>query len=370
MKILPINKTAFYGRTVSYRSSAGSDGIKMLQGFYPDSTIEKTLGVSHKVPRNSVYFADPMEFVSNDMKYNVDYVVYDNEPAYPAIEDIGKNYLDKNRTNYREKFERVRDYFYRREMGGHANSNEAKYQQWQAAECIRLYDKAGDLRYKKETAEDELKDIQKEKLSICAGIANTRRELDAQMQLKCSVELHLKNLEKIREQGIFDDLFKLRAMTNEKVLYSVADARVKDALHKKQMREALENTAYYNEGIEAYPYDKIKWGKYTDTVRVYASIKEQMEKAYCIGPQIGNNCRHKTCINETIKAFEGILADNATLIDEMTSYIDELSGKINSFDEKVIQKESFIESCKEKLAPLFEELKAYYLKQGIKAVKK
>lgn len=370
MKILPINKTNFNGRTVSYPSNTGSDGIKMMQGFYPDSTIEKTLGVSHKVPKGSVYFADPMEFVSNDMKNNVDFVVYDNEPAYPAIEDIGKNYLDKNRTNYREKFERVRDYFYRREMGGHANTNEAKYQQWQAAECIRLYDKAGDLRYKKETTEDELKDIQKEKFSIRAGIANTRRELDAQIQLKRSVELHLKNLRKILEQGNSDSLFKSRAMTNEKVLYSAASARVNDDLHKRQMQKSLENTAYYNEGIEAYPYDKIKYGKYTGTVRVYTSIKEQMEKAYCIGPQIGRTGMHKNCINETIKAFEEILAENASLMDEMTSYIGELRGKINAFDEKVTQKESFIESCKEKLAPLFEELKAYYLKQGIKSVKR
>jgi len=109
--------------------------------YYPNSSIEKTLDTFHLNRTGKIYFADPMEQVSEKQKKEVDYVVYDNEPSYPNInEEVKKTYLTKTDENYRSRFEQIRDYFYRREMGGFANTDDAKKEQWKAAECIRIFD--------------------------------------------------------------------------------------------------------------------------------------------------------------------------------------------------------------------------------------
>ena len=371
MKILPVKNSVFKGKAVYYNAySMGVNGIKQMSEYHPDSAIEKVIDNRHSVPKDMVYFASPMEFVSNDLKSKFDYIVYDNEPSYPALEEIKKNYLEKNRTNYRKIFENIRDYYYRREMGGHASSNEAKYQQWQAAECIRLYDKAGDLRYKKETAEDEIKNMKSEKIHIMSGIASTKKELDSQKNIKRALELQIKNLRILLSPNAENEYNKVRAISNENALYSVIEARVVDTVHKRQMKESLEKTAYYNEGREAYPYDGLKYGKYADTVRIYSSVKQLMEMGYCLAIHKGISQKNNISITDTIARFEDILKESNQFIGELNGYIEELESKVTSLDSEIKNKTSFIEGCKEKLEPLFEEFQKYYLKQGIKVIKK
>lgn len=148
--------------------------------YHPNSSVEKTLDVYHNNKTGKIYYADPMEPVSDETKNNADYIVYDNEPAYPDVNnEISKNYFGTERVNYRTQFERIRDYFYRREQGGWADKAEAQYQQWQAAECIRLYDEAGDLRYRKETLEDKIKNLN-DKIKQTENSINLTNDLIAQ----------------------------------------------------------------------------------------------------------------------------------------------------------------------------------------------
>ena len=184
MKLSSINfANSFKGRTISYNSNNGENGLRGFPYFHKNSSVEKTLGSHHSNPKNIVYFADPLEPITDKIKDKVDFVVYDNEPSYPTLENVRRNYLENNRTNYRTQFEEIRDYYYRREMGGFAKVDEAKYQQWQASECIGLYDKAGDLRYKKEKAEDVIQELKSDRANIEAGITNTKQELEQQKEL-------------------------------------------------------------------------------------------------------------------------------------------------------------------------------------------
>ena len=57
-------------------------------------------------------------------------------------------------------------------------------------------------------------------------------------------------------------------------------------------------------------------------------------------------------------------------IKNMKEYIAALKTDVSSIDRKVAEKKSFIEDCKAKLIPLFDELKNFYAKQGIKVIKR
>lgn len=167
MKLSPVSitnfsKMSFKGHEEAYSYSKGVDSLKDSSYWHKNSSVDKTLGSYHLNQTGKAYYADPLEPISDAIRDRVDYIIYDNEPSYPKLRDIEKNYLGNNRTNYRDDFEEVRNYYYRREMGGFANIDEAKYQQWQAAECTGLYDRAGNARYRKETLEDEVANIDKD----------------------------------------------------------------------------------------------------------------------------------------------------------------------------------------------------------------
>ena len=168
MRITPIGQStpfvsrkslSFQGVTTDYQITKGKGDLKNNSYWHKNSSVEEAVGAFHKNYTGKAYFANPMEHVSDRIKDKVDYVVYDNEPKYPAIEEFKENYLGNLRKNLRDDIEEVREYYYRREMGGFANVEEAKYKQQVAAEVTGFYDRAGDARYRKESLEDSIKNI-------------------------------------------------------------------------------------------------------------------------------------------------------------------------------------------------------------------
>ena len=115
------------------------------------------------------------------------FVVFENEPEYPTMESISKIFFGKYNevpskngypTDFVKEFSYVKDYFYRLEMADLKELNRlyrnehkeysyhdltekiafyqdrinfAKYKQWEAAECINLYQHAGQLLEDKKT---------------------------------------------------------------------------------------------------------------------------------------------------------------------------------------------------------------------------
>lgn len=105
MKISPISSTLskpnFKGQfAYNYNEST----LKNNKLWQKNSSVEQTLGAYHVNKTSQAYFADPMEPISDAIKERADYIVYDNEPAYPEIDEVSKNYFGTQRKNYRDDF--------------------------------------------------------------------------------------------------------------------------------------------------------------------------------------------------------------------------------------------------------------------------
>jgi len=292
-------KASFKGRTVQY--IAERPYIQAMGGYYPNSSIERTLEKYHNNKTGKIYFADPMEPINDDLRKQVDYVVYDNEPAYPDVnEEVSKNYFGTERVNHRTQYERIRDYFYRREQAGWADKAEAQYQQWQAAECIRLYDKAGDLRYQKETLENEVRVANNK-------IAQTENSLDLTKSLIAEKEVQIKNL-----TAELPDLEAKQAAYNN----------LKTELDKDNGLSTKEETAFVATGLA------------TVGAAILAKISE--------------------------------LESAKTKLENLKMRIGVLNGNMNGYKNIIETNTPKIADVKAKLIPLFDELKNFYARQGIK----
>lgn len=312
MNISPIS---FKGQFVyNYNEST----LKNHPQWQKNSSVEDTLGSYHVNKTARAYFADPMEPVTDKIKESVDFVVYDNEPAYPAIDDVKQNYLGTLRKNFRDFFEDVRLYFYRREMGGFASKPEAQYKQWEAAECTRMYDEAGDLRYRKETTEDDIKKLETKKANLTAGIKTAQEELTSQNTNKSLVEKHIENLSKMKKP--YEELITVSKESRSNEL----------STYKKLNKPSREF--------------------------VFAVQEENLKK-------------ENANLDRTLAYFENTKKEILKKIEDLTKKIKTMQKDVVETNENITRKASFVEECKAKLVPLFGELKSFYLKQGIKGIK-
>ncbi len=315
MNISPIS---FKGRFVyNYNEST----LKSNKLWHKNSSVEDTIGSYHSNRTQQAYFADPMERVPDRIKEQADFIVYDNEPAYPHPDEVKENYLGTLRRNFREAFEEVRLYFYRREMGGHADINEAKAKQTEAAELIGFYDRAGDLRYKKETAEDEVAALQTKKSGYEASLKKAEQDLLNLQAQRAHVTRYIEDLNGLKKP--YSDLLK-------------------------QINEGIANET----AMEHHIQDKIRVVNF-DMKTNYAALLAQFNG-----------------IPKTAEKYEALKSDYTKGIRALKSAIKSIEANITLTQKTIAEKTSFIEECKTKLAPLFEELKNFYVRQGIKNIKK
>lgn len=297
------NKVAFKGKTEIYYGNKQHfiNGFAHSPNWHSNSTVEQTLDSYHADRKGKIYFADPMEPISDAKKMEVDFVIYDNEPAYPDVnEEISKNYFGTERVNYRKNFENIRDYFYRREQGGWADKAEAQYQQWQAAECIRLYDKGGHLRFEKEKMEDENK----------------------------NAEYKIKQY----EQSI-----------------DLANSLIKENEEKKVQLE------------KEIPIMENKH-------KLYTALEAELAK-----PMEDNTKEEKDFVSSALLIASAALATKNSGIEKAVKNIKNLKARIATLQADIAKNKNVIkqnlpkiEDAKAKLIPLFDELKHFYMKQGIK----
>ena len=206
---------------------------------------------------------------------------------------------------------------------------------------------AGDLRYKKETAEDEVKNLSTKKEKILSGISNTEQELRAQQDLKVNIDKHITDLEKLEKP--YKELGQLASdgAINEQSMYGAAAVR----MHNKQDKT-------------------LEYGKYQNTPETYKNITSEKDQAYRMSESKKALKEEHKKLQDTIAEFKSIQAGCAKTIKNMKEYIAALKTDVSSIDRKVAEKKSFIEDCKAKLIPLFDELKNFYAKQGIKVIKR
>ena len=299
-----IGSASFKGRIMDYNTRIGKSDLMNNSYWQKNSSVEDTLGSFRNSTSGKVYFADPLEKVSDAIKESVDYVVYDNEPSYPDVnEEVSKNYFGTLRKNFKNDFEDVRMYYYRREMGGFADKAEAEYQQWQAAECVRLYDKGGALRYQKEATEDEI-----------AGLKNTIK----------AEEEHL----------------------------PVVKAKLAELIEKKKDAEARLDYNYHRDNTYKALLNLIN-----------SPLNEDEEERTFVGAQTGK-------VKKEIKKYQTAIDEYKVQIKKAEEYIQSFPARMEELNRQIKNKTMMVENIKAKLIPLFDELKNFYAKQGIKVIKK
>ena len=139
------------------QDSANQSLIRNSSSFYPNSSIENTAKYRTGYKTDRVYFADPEEVVPAGTKKDFDYIVYDNRPVYPKLEDVRSNYFDfdyipsyyweykDSARDYGQYFKTIAEYYYRLEA---ADRRELEKLQKEKADLEGKYQKA--LQYKQE----------------------------------------------------------------------------------------------------------------------------------------------------------------------------------------------------------------------------
>ena len=322
------NSTAFKGFTkyfVEHRNQKfltdykpvygceGSEEFAKLEHPNPNPEVEKTLGAFRATPAKTVYWADPLENVSDRIKSEHDYVVYDHEPSYPKVnEEVSKRYFADERHDFGEDFAHVRDYYYRLQMADDRNFDRWRipadqYQQWQAAECLNIYQQAEPLLKEKDSQHDTIK----------------------------SLATRLEGL----PQEIEENDKKLRILS---VVKAESEDNVKLIKEKENLRTRVEELATNKENGEyaqilmAREYEVFKQTKNSDE----KYLKNELEK-------IKN-------IEEEIKKCEIAKIELPKLFDSIPVSIKACEAKIADL--------------KAQLIPHFDKLKNFYAKQGIRII--
>jgi len=239
MKISPVtnhlskwsHNTNFKGTIENYTDT--KPYIQMSPSFHPDSSIERTLGIQHQNRTGKIYFADPMEPISEEQKKSFDYIVYDNEPLFPDIEnDIAKAYFESTIKNIRQQFINIQEYFQRREQAGWADKQHAKDQQWKASQCLVMYDKARQLITQRNSLEGAIK-TEKNRLKDTENSIDLRSEfLNANYQKLDKAKEMAENTEEEKKEK-FVKIFNIQSRIIE--LYR----NIEDLKKTKENKEAL-----------------------------------------------------------------------------------------------------------------------------------
>ena len=301
--------------------------------------VERTLGSFHLDRTGKIYYADPLEKISDGIREQVDYVVYDNEPRVPDINrEVSKLYFEPSsgaeEAKYLKQLNDAREYFYRLEMAdsktvGHyekqvwsnvdkensrakadyfkAHVNDAKYNQETLAVSENILNESSDLRYQKDSLHSEIQNIKEtmkqknEKLS--ADIEELHRRKETDLNLKA----------------------KIQYLSERESLYK----KLQSNINKSEF--AKENEVYVNEK------------KHIDTG--VKSVQRQLEL-----------CRKN-------------LAENTTLLNKVADSVKNLPNVIKDLSNKLVDKNKAFEKAKADLIPYFDKLKNYFYSRGLKTIK-
>lgn len=107
---------------------------------FPWASVEETIGKFHDNYTYKIYITDPKEVVTDLIRQNNDYIVFDNEPEFPNLES---DYFDSS--GIKTRMQDIKDYFIRlKNSGSEANSEikEADNQLSFVDRFLQIYEKS------------------------------------------------------------------------------------------------------------------------------------------------------------------------------------------------------------------------------------
>lgn len=306
---------------------------KFRQMIYPNVKVEKTGTVK---ATGKIYIADPMEGISDEIRKSVDYVIHDVEPKYPDVNaEVSKEYFFRvyGKDKYLKHFEAIRDYYTRlkaadlrtlaelklqnrsREINDKidyysARIADSEYKQTQAQECIDIYNKSRELRNQKYMLEEEIASLESSKNSCKnTDLKPSDLKIEKNVPRTAPYEKDMAVLE--NRKRLYQELIDLPEELNSDVAPS-------------------KNYQFKNE---------------------------------------------KFALSEKIKVIDELIQkckQRITREINIAKYFDELSIQskmtVGNYMELIKEKEALLSDVKARLIPLFDELKHFYAKQGIRRI--
>jgi len=319
----------------------------MLDGSREINTnVEMTLGAYHSRSTEKVYYADPYEIVPDSIKEEVDAVVHDSKPEFPDIDkNVSRSYFEKhNFDNCGQKYENIRDFYYRVEMMDakkvaeyesemllgkqidindlnmrRARINDSKHNQWLAQECLNIYNLGYDLRYQKGSLENDLEKIIKEERECNFDLYTKNQKLEIQESEKA---LREKNIDVL---GKRIKAYKLLQGTPEYIVTTI---------------EEKQNS-----------YDRLI-SKYNQDIQLINKEKQFLEEKIPF-------------VEKLLVEQKGLLKTSKEAISNLHDEISKLTKELA--DKSKIKSEKYFElnNVRAKLMPLFDKLKDLYIKEHI-----
>lgn len=391
MRISPIksstnfSKPAFKGYTIEgYGYSHGHLHAAENSG----RRIEKTLGGFHNDITGKIYYTDPLEKVNDNLREMVDYVVYDDEPKFPDINnEVSKLYFgtDGDQWEIKKRFKDSKDYFYRLEMADSktvgeyeqkvwnnidkensrrnaeyfkAHVNDAKYNQETIANCEAILKESDDLRNKKNNIALNISSI-KNSIKHCeADIPRAEMELNHRTEIDKMLAEKVKNLQERKNNytKILEQLEKNE--TNDAATLNSLD---KLAQINSEGHEEINRTKAYTYNNFISEYEASENFKETKSIFEKNMSKEASEKNVII-----ENIEKLT---KSISEFTERTEKNQAYIKKISDYIKALPKLIAERNNDLVKNTQEFEKVKADLIPYFDKLKNYFYSRGLRTIR-
>ena len=253
------------------------------ENFDKNRTFEKTPNKNN----TKLYIADPNEAISDEIRANHGYIVYDNEPAFPTLEQLKGKYTS-SKPDPHDFFHDLRDYI--------------TYQQ----RVISADEDSIENPVDRNTPEQE----------------NKYRERIDKSQQKVDYAQNLFNIMyKTGEDFMYKD-FLANKLATLKYKYNVADRRLKDIeFHKYLTDEGIEHNQafldnYYESGADYLSYNQ-RMGMQC-SINSLKRSSEELQKEYDEYTEIKNN--GPKMIEETQNELNRVLDKMSKNFEEVKAY--------------------------------------------------
>ena len=204
--------------TASFGETRGLTSLVKKFSF-PNAWVEETIGNLHDNRTYRVYVAEPNEIVSDMIKLQHDYIVYDHEPEYP---DIRENFYAES--DNKKGFETMKDYLKRLEAAEikkaetktdaktlQANLENLRRRIFVTEECSKIYGEGDLLREQKSEYERKIQYRTNRIADIEEALPKYQKELEKHKRVIKNQQISLPKYE-----GTLEMLMKRKALYTSK----------------------------------------------------------------------------------------------------------------------------------------------------------
>ena len=390
MKVTPISRsTSFKGIMTDYQIIKGAGDLRNNSHWHNNASVENTVGAFHQNYTGKVYFADPLEPVSDRIKETADYIVHDREPRFPDMDrEVSKLYFfPQNRSNKEKELasdiNKYREYFYRLEMADSktvgeyerqawynndpakarekadyfkAHVNDAKYNQETSAACLGILEESKPMRDKKDAIYSEIEALEELIKKREADLPKSKTELAQRKAL----------------EGVIAD--RLAALDVKERLYSGLEENLKtssktNSAGVKITAQALE----YNDRHHSYADRGAVFKEFLAkpvSTEAYASVNKALTNAELIEKEEAAKVKSGLkAIRETKEFYTQEAGKNKDYIKKIEQYVKELPGIIDKLERDLALKKHDFEKIKADLIPHFDKLKNYFYSRGLRNIR-